>query len=340
MVTIQDVAKEAGVSPMTVSNVINDHPNVRSTTRAKVLEAIARLGYTVNVAARNLRRGRTGTIGLAVPEVDRPYNGQLAAEIIKAAADQQLRVVLEQTGASRENELDALAMSRNRLYDGLILSTVGMGQADTDLFRTDYPVVLLGERIFEGPVDHVAMPNVDGARAATAHLVENGCRRVAILYGPPSDEIDMSSLRFAGYQQALTEAGLDVHPELVVHLDEFTMRSGARAVRSLVRGGAHFDGIFCVTDTVAIGVLRGLADLDIAVPEQVKVIGFDGIDEGSYTVPSLSTVDPDHRAMARVAVDRLVARIAGQTPEGGVKEHVSPFTVVARESTVGRTPGH
>ncbi|MGH1553723.1 substrate-binding domain-containing protein, partial [Streptomyces sp. L7] len=189
-----------------------------------------------------------------MPEVDRPYNGQLAAEIIKAAADQQLRVVLEQTGASRENELDALAMSRNRLYDGLILSTVGMGQADTDLFRTDYPVVLLGERIFEGPVDHVAMPNVDGARAATAHLVENGCRRVAILYGPPSDEIDMSSLRFAGYQQALTEAGLDVHPELVVHLDEFTMRSGARAVRSLVRGGAHFDGIFCVTDTVAIGV--------------------------------------------------------------------------------------
>jgi DNA-binding LacI/PurR family transcriptional regulator len=335
LVTIQDVAKAAGVSPMTVSHVINDHPNVRSTTREKVLEAIARLDYRVNVAARNLRRGRTGTIGLAVPEVDRPYYGQLAAQIIAAAARHHLRVVLEQTGASRESELDALALSRNRLYDGLILSTVGLGPADTDLFKLDYPVVILGERIFEGPVDHVAMPNVEGARAATAHLLENGCRQVVIIDGPPSGEVDMSSLRFAGYQQALTEAGLGTDERLIVYLAEFTMRSGAEAVRTLVERGVEFDGIFCVTDTVAIGVLRGLADLGIAVPAQVKVIGFDSIEEGAYTVPSLSSVDPDHRAMARTAVERLVRRIDGHTHEEA-KEFVSQFSIVARESTVGR----
>ena len=320
---------------MTVSHVINDHPNVRHETREKVLEAIARLDYRVNVAARNLRRGRTGTIGLAVPEVDRPYYGQLAAEIIAAAADHHLRVVIEQTGRSRAHELDALALSRNRLYDGLILSTVGLGAADTDLFRLDYPLVLLGERIFEGPVDHVAMPNVDGARAATAHLLHNGCRNVVIIDGAPTGEVDMSSLRMNGYLQALADAGLEPDPALTVHLDEFTMRGGAEAARALAAAGPKFDGIFCVTDSVAIGVLRGLADAGIAVPGQVKVIGFDGIEEGKYTVPSLSSVAPDHRAMARTAVNRLVRRIAGDAEEGAAREFVSPFTIAARESTVG-----
>ena len=115
---------------MTVSHVINDHPHVRASTRAKVLAAVSELGYHVNVAARNLRTGRTDTIGLAVPEVDRPYWGQLAAAIIAAADRHGLRVVIEQTGRRRDEELNALSMSRNRLYDGLMLSTVGMGPAD------------------------------------------------------------------------------------------------------------------------------------------------------------------------------------------------------------------
>lgn len=321
---------------MTVSNVINDHPNVRPTTREKVLEAIARLDYRVNVAARNLRRGRTGTIGLAVPEVDRPYYGQLAAAIITEAAHHHLRVVIEQTGALREHELDALALSRNRMYDGLILSTVGLGPADTDLLKLDYPVVILGERIFEGPVDHIAMPNVEGARAATAHLLENGCRRIALFDGNPSGEVDMSSLRFAGYRQALAEAGIDIDPDLIVHLRSFTMRTGAEAARELVRGGIEFDGLFCVTDTVAIGALRGLADLDVEVPGDVKVIGFDNIEEGEYVTPALSTVDPDHQSMARTAVQRLVRRIDGHPYDEAVKEFVGKHTIVARESTVGR----
>jgi DNA-binding LacI/PurR family transcriptional regulator len=324
---------------MTVSHVINDHPNVRATTREKVLEAIARLDYRVNVAARNLRRGRTGTIGLAVAEVDRPYYAQFAARIIAAAARHHLRVVVEQTGALRENELDALALSRNRMYDGLILSTVGLGQADTDLFNLDYPVVILGERIFEGPVDHVAMPNVDGARAATEHLLDLGCRRVAIIDGPSHGEVSMSSLRFTGYRQALDEAGLDVAADLVIQLEQFTMQAGTEAVHALMAAGVEFDGIFCVTDTVAMGVMRGLADRGVRVPEQAKVIGFDNIDEGGYLVPSLSTVDPDHDAMARTAVERLVHRIEGRPFDHTAKEFVSRHTVVARESTVGRAAG-
>jgi DNA-binding LacI/PurR family transcriptional regulator len=333
MVTMGDVARAAGVSPMTVSHVVNDHPHVKASTRAKVLEVMDRLDYRVNVAARNLRTGRTGTIGLAVPEVDRPYFGQLAARIITAAAKCNLRVAIEQTGASRENELDALFLSRNRLYDGLILSTVGLGPADTDLLKVDYPVVILGERIFDGPVDHVAMPNVHGASAATAHLIERGCRRIIMVDGQVSGETDMSRLRLIGYRQALEQSGIAFDPSLVVNIEKFTMQSGAEVARGLVASRRRFDGVFCVTDTVAIGVLRGLADADVRVPSRVKVIGFDNIDEGAFTVPSLSSIDPDHETMARTAVRLLVRRIEAGVAGKPRREFVSKFSVVEREST-------
>ncbi|MFF0094889.1 LacI family DNA-binding transcriptional regulator [Streptomyces canus] len=335
MATIQDVAIAAGVSAMTVSNVINDHPNVRKATREKVLDAMARLDYRVNVAARNLRKGRTGTIGLAVPEVDSPYYGQLAAAIIAAAQRYSLRVCIEQTGASRENELDALSLSRNRLYDGLILSTVGMGPADVERLKVDYPVVILGEKIFGGPVDHVAMPNVDASQAATRHLIERGCRRIAMVRGPVGEDIDVSSLRFTGYQKALRGAGLPLDPDLVQSMETLTMRAGARRAREMVASGLNFDGVFCVTDTVAMGVLRGLADAGVRVPEQVKVIGFDDVEESEFLIPSLSTIDPDHDIMARRAVDLLAGRIEQTKPGADHEEFISHFSVVIRESTGG-----
>ncbi|NUS10624.1 MAG: LacI family DNA-binding transcriptional regulator [Streptomyces sp.] len=337
MATIQDVAKAAGVSAMTVSNVINDHPNVRPATREKVREAMARLGYRVNVAARNLRKGRTGTIGLAVPEINRPYYGRLAASVIAAAGEHGLRVSIEQTGAVRENEFEALSLSRTRLYDGLILTAVGMGRADADWLRVDHPVVILGERIFGGPVDHVAMPNAEAAHAATRHLVERGCRRVAIVCGPAGPEPGVSALRLAGYRQALREAGLSAGPELVRTVTELTMAAGARCARELADAGVVADGVFCVTDTVAMGVLRGLADRGVRVPEQVRVIGFDNVDEAAFLVPSLSTVDPDHDTMARRTVELLVRRLEAPAtaPAPPPEEVVGPFSLVVRESTGG-----
>lgn len=321
---------------MTVSNVINDHPHVKRETRDKVLVAMARLDYRINVAARNLRTGRTGTIGLAVPEIDRPYYGQLAAAIIDAADKHKLNVAIEQTGASRARELSALALSRNRLYDGLILSTVGLGPADTELLRVDYPVVILGERIFDGPVDHVAMPNVDGARAATAHLIDRGCRRVAALDlgddEQPGD-VSVSSLRHSGYRQALTEAGLPYDPALVINLQQFTMEGGAEAASRLAASGQRFDGVFCVTDTVAMGALRAFATLGIRVPQDVKVIGYDNVSESAFLVPSLSSIDPDHGLMARTAVQLLVERIQHGVAGRAVCEVVGGFRLVEREST-------
>lgn len=316
---------------MTVSHVINDHAHVKRETRERVLDAITQLDYQVNVAARNLRTGRTGTIGLAVPEIDRPYYGQLAAAIVAAATRHGLRVTIEQTGATRESELEALALSRNRLYDGLILSTVGLGPADADLLRVDYPVVILGERIFNGPVDHVAMPNVEAAEAATRHLIQRGCRRIALLDGRVMGEVDVSSLRQAGYRRALEGAALEFDPELIVDIKLFTMDGGYEGATRLVQSGVEFDGVFCVTDTVAMGALRAFATRGVEVPDRVKVIGFDNIAESEFLVPSLSSVDPNHELMADTAVELLLKRMgdAGRP----ATEIISTFSVVERESS-------
>lgn len=333
MATIQDVAKAAGVSPMTVSNVLNDHPHVKSSTRAKVVKAMEELDYRVNHAARNLRAGRTFTIGLAVAEFDRPYWGQFATRIIEEAAAYNLRVLVEQTGRSRENEINALALSRNRMYDGLILSTVGLSAGDANMLRVDYPVVILGERIFSGPVDHVAMDNVEGAKAAAAHLIERGCRRIAAVMGPMGTDPDASSLRYTGYQQALAAAGINGDPSLHVTINEFTLKGGHEAVDRLIESGIGFDGLFCATDTVALGALRALHEAKLRVPDDVKVIGFDNLVEGQYSMPTLSTVDPDSAEMARMAVKLLVRRIAGEAPSREPAEFVSSARVIAREST-------
>ena len=337
MVTMSDVAKAAGVSAMTVSNVINGHPYVSDATRLKVTEAIDRLGYRVNVAARNLRSGSTGVIGLAVPGIGQPYCAELAALVIAEAGRRGYRVAVEETGASREGEVSALARSRLRMYDGLIISTVWLGDADAAVFPADVPVVALGERVRGGAVDHVSMANYEGARDATRPLLARGCRRVAAIGGRTRGEEGAATLRTAGYLAALREAGAEPAEELLVPCD-FTTAAGAAAVRALTAAGVAFDGAMCLTDSIALGVLRGLADAGLAVPDDVLVTGFDDIGQAAYSVPSLTTVAPGHTEMVAAAFDMLLARMRAPRGDGEAMAFTGPHRLVVRESTTRRRP--
>ncbi|MGP3971591.1 LacI family DNA-binding transcriptional regulator [Streptomyces sp. 6N223] len=340
MVTMSEVAKAAGVSVMTVSNVINGHRYVSDATRDRVLAAIDQLGYRVNLAARTLRSGSTGVIGLAVPGLDNPYVGQLASLLIRHAAGLGYQVVVEETGAERESELGALVHSRVRRYDGLIISTVGLGDEDAEQLRSDIPVVALGERISSGSgaIDHVAMANAEGARDATRHLVERGRRRIVALGGSTVPEVNAATLRATGYRRALEEAGLRWREELVVPCP-FSMAGGAGAVRALLDAGVRFDALACATDSIALGALRALADHGIEVPGEVLVTGFDDVEQASYAVPSLTTVAPGHAEMARAALRMLTERIAGRRVEGDYEQFTGPHRLVVRESTGGARPG-
>jgi len=330
--TLRDVARVAGVSFKTVSNVINDYPHVSEATRTKVLAAIDELGYRPNRNARSLRSGRTGAIGLAVPELSLAYFAELADEVITAADERDIVVLIEQTGGDRRRELEVLNGSRRQLTDGLLFSPLGLENDDAHLLDVEFPVVLLGERIFDGPVDHVTMENVDGARAATEFLIGRGRRRIAVLGAHEGEVIGSAGLRVSGYRAALEAAGIPYVGELIVDSGPWHRANGAEAMRMLLAREVPFDAVFALNDELALGALRVLREHGIDVPGQVAIIGFDDVDEGRYSLPSLSTVDPGRREIARLAVEVLMDRISG-VETGAPRELRSGFRVVEREST-------
>lgn len=330
--TLRDVARVAGVSFKTVSNVINDYPHVSEATRARVLAAIEELGYRPNRTARTLRSGRTGAIGLAVPELSMAYFAELADEVITAADERDIVVLIEQTGGDRRRELEVLHGSRRQLTDGLLFSPLALGSEDAASLEVGYPLVLLGERIFDGPVDHVTMENVEGARAATEHLIGLGRGRIAVLGAHTGEVIGSAGLRMTGYRAALEAHGIPYREELVVDAGPWHRVNGAEAMRMLLARGVEFDAVFALNDELGLGALRVLREKGVDVPGEVAIIGFDDVDEGRYSLPSLSTVDPGRREIARLAVQVLLDRISG-VEVGPRRELRSGFRIVEREST-------
>jgi len=335
--TLHDVARLAGVSIKTVSNVINDYPHVRPATRERVTEAIRTLDYRPNLSARGLRSGRTGVIGLAVPSLRENYFAELADSVIRAADKRGLGVMVEQTGGQRDAELRAVSTSRPRFLDGLLFSPVSLGQADVDALTLDAPLVLLGERIFGGPTDHVTMHNMSAAQAAVEHLLELGRRRIALVGAEPGDrdEVNSANLRLGGYLRALEEAGIPVDPTLIrpTTMSKWNRAGGAAAIHRMIEEGVDFDAVFTLNDTLGLGVLRALGEEGLRVPEDVAVIGFDNIDESSYSVPSMSTVDTGRDEIATIAVDRLIERIAEKGERRPPETFKPGFRIVRREST-------
>jgi DNA-binding LacI/PurR family transcriptional regulator len=222
-VTISDVARAAGVSTASVSSVINGRSRVSAATTARINAAIEELGYQINPTARMLRSGRTGAIGLVVPELNRPYFGQLATLIADELAATGRHLVVQRSGGSREQELAAASFARLRMYDGVFFSVVDLDAQVLERLGFSTPVVLIGERSAEHRFDHVAMDNVGGSAQATRHLLERGARRIVLLGGDVHSGIDMTQLRTRGYISALAERGLAVDEDLVVPLGVFDL---------------------------------------------------------------------------------------------------------------------
>jgi DNA-binding LacI/PurR family transcriptional regulator len=334
--TMHDVAALAGVSVKTVSNVVNGYQYIRPTTRAKVEAAIGELGYRINITARNLRQGRTGMIGLAVPELSLPYFAELADSVIRAAEDVRLTVLIEQTGGARARELEVLSGQRRHLTDGLIFSPLDLGEQDKALFDVEFPMVLLGERIFGGPADHVTMNNVDAARAATQHLIDLGRRRIALIGTHPGETMGSAALRERGYRQALADAGIGFDPALLGDAGLWHRATGAEAMARLLDAGVEVDAVFGLNDAMALGALHVLHDRRIDVPGQVAVIGFDDIDEASYSSPPLTSVVPGREEIAQTAVKLLVDQIAADGSGRPPVEIVAQFSIAVRGSTTAQ----
>lgn len=332
--TLRDVARLAGVSTATVSNVLRDHPRVAETTRERVRAAVAQLGYQPNPMARSLRSGRSGSIGLVMPGLRNAYFAELAGEVIRAASAYDLSVSVEILDGDRAHEVACLNGPRTVFTDGLVyVPNQLIGDEIDAAVRPDLPLVLLGERGVGSRFDRVEYRNLEASQAATRHLLERGCRRIVAL--GPHERRGSATPRLEGYLAAHREAGVPVHAELIRDVPLWHRQEGARAVTELLWEATPFDGVFAFNDMLALGAIRSLALADRRVPGNVKVIGFDALEESAYSLPNLSTIDPGKREAADLAMKLLTERIESRSRvnDGTV---VSPdFTLIVRGSTAG-----
>ncbi len=327
--TLKDVAERVGVSAKTVSNVVNGTGWVTDELKDRVRAAIVELGYRPNVAARNLRSGRSGMIAVALPDLGQPYFAELASDLVRAAQERSITVLVNQTDGREDVERRIAEGIDMPIIDGLILSPLALTAADLQHRVDPTPLILLGEHVGESALPHVTVDNTAAARAAVEHLLGLGRRRIAAIGAQEHGPNETAVLRLSGYRQALAGAGIAFDPALVGPVESYQRADGARAAEALLDAGVEFDAIFAFNDLLALSAMHVLVSRGVRVPEQVAVIGFDDIDEASYSTPTLSSVAPDTLALARTAIDLLSA----DPPARGV--HSIPFTIAHRASTEG-----
>ncbi|AUH43346.1 LacI family DNA-binding transcriptional regulator [Streptomyces sp. CMB-StM0423] len=330
---LKDVAERAGVSIKTVSNVVRGAARVAEPTRERVLRAIDELGYRPHASARHLRTGRSGVIALAVPELVAPYFAELATCVIAAAKESGQTVLIEVTGGDPAEELRLACGLGDPLIDGVLLSPLGLDQTALAARERRVPLVLLGERDYEVPADHVLIDNVAAAHDATRHLVGLGRRRIGVIGWQHGERTTATALqRMQGHREALAEAGLAYDQALAPAVGSYTRAGGAAAMRKLLALRQPPDAVFCFTDMMASGAMRVAHDEGLAIPADLAVVGFDDIQEARYMVPSLTSVAPDKQEVARLAVKALLARIEGPA-EAPPTTLLAPYELALRESS-------
>ncbi|MBA3948022.1 MAG: LacI family DNA-binding transcriptional regulator [Herpetosiphonaceae bacterium] len=332
MATIRDVAVMAGVSTATVSHVVNETRVVSEPLRQKVAAAMLALDYQPDAVARSLRRRETLTLGLMVPSVEIPFFARVAKHMEHAAKAAGYSIILCNSDWSLERELIYLDNLLARRVDGLVCISLAMRSEHlTPLLKTGTPIVWFERNIPHAEIDAVYLDNHKGAYAATSHLIELGHRRIGCITGLPTSKLHHD--RIAGYRQALTEHGLPFDRELL-RVGNYTPASGQQAAADFLALTRPPSAIFAFNDLMAMGVLQTLQSRGLRVPDDVAVIGFDGVTLCEHLCPPLSTVEQPVPAMSRRAMELLMDRINGTAPPEA-RIVVLPPQLIVRASTVG-----
>ena len=341
-VTMADVAREAGVSIKTVSNVLNGVGNVLPRTQKRVDDAVAKLGYRIDTAARYLKTRRHQTIGFAIGDFEGTFATQLLEGVIEEAASNGFTVIVYTYGRLEGGVETLIREAPYSNADGWIVYVDRPLEHEGGAFDGDYPIVQCGNHTAFGKADLVTLDNRGAFRETTQLLIDRGCRRIAALCAPEGitretyhtrDAVRGAAVidRLEGYLDALRDNGMPVDWSLVPDGRCWTMAGGASAVDDLLNSGAAPDAILCYNDSAALGALYELQLRGVKVPGDVQVVGFDNIADGRYASPALTTVDPMWRDYARTCVTRLLARINGDdSPHATIALHPR---LVERDST-------
>jgi LacI family transcriptional regulator len=315
MATIRDVAEKAGVSLATVSHVVNNTRYVSDAVREKVIEAMEVVGYRPNALARSLRRGKTHTIGLILPDSSNPFFAEVGRVIEDEAYHQGYSVVLCNTEGSSEKESHYVKVLTEKQVDGIIFLAEGDRAEPLELLLDQkISVVLVDEEVpdYKATVDVVIIDNYGGGFTATEHLIKLGHRRIACITGP--SPVTLSAERVTGYRDALAKNNLQYDPSLVLRGD-FHQETGYAQTRALLSLSERPTAIFACNDLMAMGALRAAFEMGLRVPQDLSIVGFDDFDFASFTIPPLTTIAQPKDEMGRLAIHLLVDRMTNESHE-------------------------
>lgn len=333
--TIKDIAKEANVSPATVSIVMRDKetPRVRPETRQRIIAIAAMMDYKPNHAARSLVGKGSCSIGLVITTLRNPFYAEIAQDIIDRAREKGYGLTTSSVGSGGlENERHAIETLLDHGIDGLIIGSAVLNDPVIyQLSKQGIPFVLINRSVAEShtdpPTDQIVLDNKRGGFLATQHLVKMGHKSISLLSGPQMTSTGYD--RQCGVIAALEDSGIKAEPSMILYGD-FTLKSGYELTRQIMRSKRRPSAIIAGNDHMAVGVLSALADENIKVPEDIAVIGFDDINIASLPGIDLTTVSQKKTIMGQLAVDHLIERIRGESAHLAKRIMLDPILVIRR----------
>jgi LacI family repressor for deo operon, udp, cdd, tsx, nupC, and nupG len=330
MATIQDVAKEAGVSVATVSRVINGSSKVSPKARKAVLDAIRQLNYQPNLLGRNLRLMQTKMVLVLLPTISNPFYSMIVKGMEDVAHKNGYNVMLCNTNSDVSREKVYLELMKNRLADGVIFLASEMSEEELSQIAMRFPVVQCCEYKEEARASHVSIDNKAAAYMAVKHLIKQGHRKIGLI--SCENSFISTKQREEGYKIALEEEGILVDLSLIKHGD-YGFRSGIRAMNQFFIENNVPTAVFCISDSMAIGAIKSIWAKGLKVPKDIAVMGFDDINFASMYSPGLTTIAQPQYDLGCVSMELLLKVIGGEIiePQTIYLEH----ELIIRESTLG-----
>ncbi|MFJ8503727.1 LacI family DNA-binding transcriptional regulator [Streptomyces avermitilis] len=307
-VTINDVARSAGVSRQTVSRALNDKDEIDGSTKQRVLDAARELGYRPSRFARGLVRQDITTIGLVIPDLLNPFFTEVAAAALEAARSHGWHVVVYDTADRPEEELGTLQVIASQV--DAVVGYFSCSEDELELFTRGLPVVLIGREHHSARFSSIRIDGEEGVHAAVAHLVAAGHERIGML---DHDRRAEPSVRREWFTTAAAACGIDAG--MVVGAGQSADGGGA-ALKTLLTAHPDVTAVFTFNDIIAIGALREASRLGRSVPRDLAVIGFDGLQLGTLVEPPLSSVALDTRKLGALAIDQVARLLIGVNPLG------------------------
>ena len=336
-VRLKDIAKDLGVSVVTVSKVLRNHQDIGEETRKRVLDRIKELNYRPNLTARALITGRSMTIGLIVPDLLHPFFSLIAKTLSGILRHHGYALLLASSDEDPELEAEEVDRMLARSVDAMILASAQTTPAPFRVIEAhNTPYVLIDRSIDGVAANFVGVDDVEVGRLATEHLIAQGCRTIAHIRG---DSVSTATGRLEGYRQAMLQHGRE---PIVVPIgpsaDDHGPSGGYEAVTALLAAEVRPDGIFCFNDPIALGVMRAILDRGLSIPGDVAVVGCGNVLYSDFLRVPLTTVDQNSRSIGEQTAQVALAAIEGKNGEPPRTILVPPRVVVRASSQ--RSPLH